>query len=217
MLFRSSARRRNASSSQCRPRDYYVNALKCLELSLNSCDDGFSKLDELQAVILLAHFALFQPVAPTAYLTEVAMRTAMNTRLYCEDEADASFVEGYPSHTQITQQDRLRDLRGAYGGVRIALIGWLRPALGALLASQISLSPPSSRRCLMIRTSPTANHIPSTSHITTSSFGSSNPRSTRSFSINGPRVPGPPRRKTHVLTSRRLSFPSIPFLLGGRI
>lgn len=131
VLVARSARRRNASSSQCRPRDYYVNALKCLELSLNSCDDGFSKLDELQAVILLAHFALFQPVAPgPAYLTEVAMRTAMNTRLYCEDEADAPFVEGYPSHTQITQQDRLRDLRRRLWWCAYSLDRLVAPCIG---------------------------------------------------------------------------------------
>lgn len=107
-----SVKRRKVSSSPCQPRGYHVDAVKCLELSLNSCDDRFGKLKELQAVILLAHFALLQPVAPgPAHLAEVAIRTAVNMGLYCEDEADASFVDGYPSNARTTRQDKLPDLR----------------------------------------------------------------------------------------------------------
>ncbi|RMJ24005.1 Transcription factor [Aspergillus sp. HF37] len=107
-----SVKRRRVSSRQCQPLDYHASAIKCLGLSLESCDNQFCKLQELQAVILLAHFALLQPVAPgPAHLIEVAVRTAVNIDLYCEDESDAGSTEDSRNQELTTHQDRVRDLR----------------------------------------------------------------------------------------------------------
>lgn len=108
-----SIKRRRVSSSQRQPKDYHSCAIKCLELSLNS-GDRLGRHEELQAVILLAHFALLQPVAPgPARLTEVAVRTAVNLGCYHEDEIEAGPGDSLDQWSDEIEasQDRLRDLR----------------------------------------------------------------------------------------------------------
>jgi hypothetical protein len=126
-----SVKRRRVSSRQCQPLDYHASAIKCLELSLESCDDRFCKLQELQAVILLAHFALLQPVAPgPAHLTEVAVRTAVNMDLYCEDETDAGFTDESRNHRLATHQDRAQDLRRRLWWCAYSLDRMITPYIG---------------------------------------------------------------------------------------
>jgi hypothetical protein len=79
---------------QCQPEEYHASAIVHLEscLSYPSSDrpDGFGGgLEELQAVLLLAGFALLRPVAPGLwYIVGVAVRLAVDLGLHYEDGKD---------------------------------------------------------------------------------------------------------------------------------
>ncbi|KAK1146962.1 hypothetical protein N8T08_002289 [Aspergillus melleus] len=86
----SSAKRPRLSSHQCQPEEYHASAIIHLEsfLGASSSGDGFGALEELQAVLLLASFALLRPVAPGLwYIVGVAMRLAVDLGLHYEDGA----------------------------------------------------------------------------------------------------------------------------------
>lgn len=80
---------------QCQPEEYHASAIVHLESCLSSSGsvdraDGFGGgLEELQAVLLLAGFALLRPVAPGLwYIVGVAVRLAVDLGLHYEDGKD---------------------------------------------------------------------------------------------------------------------------------
>lgn len=86
----SSAKRPRLSGQQCQPEEYHASAIVHLEsfLDVSSSTDGCGGLEELQAVLLLASFALLRPVAPGLwYIVGVAMRLAVDLGLHYEDGA----------------------------------------------------------------------------------------------------------------------------------
>ncbi|KAL8952607.1 MAG: hypothetical protein Q9222_001481 [Ikaeria aurantiellina] len=83
------------ASQQHQPEEYHASAMMHLESFLGSASaadhpNGFAGgLEELQAVLLLAGFALLRPVAPGLwYITGVATRLAVDLGLHYEDGAD---------------------------------------------------------------------------------------------------------------------------------
>ncbi len=57
----TASREREASRGQCQPEEYHASAIVHLEACLSNSGGG---LEELQAVLLLANFALLRPVPP---------------------------------------------------------------------------------------------------------------------------------------------------------
>ncbi|KAF9630597.1 hypothetical protein BFW01_g1159 [Lasiodiplodia theobromae] len=94
-------KRRRLASVQHQPEEYHASAIVHLESFLSSSPsvdrpDGFGGgLEELQAVLLLAGFALLRPVAPGLwYITGVAVRLGVDLGLHYEDGAG---IDGGPS------------------------------------------------------------------------------------------------------------------------
>ncbi|KAE8144658.1 positive regulator of purine utilization [Aspergillus avenaceus] len=85
----SSSKRPRLSSHQYQPEEYHASAIIHLESFVgtsSSTGDGSGALEELQAVLLLASFALLRPVAPGLwYIVGVAMRLAVDLGLHYED------------------------------------------------------------------------------------------------------------------------------------
>ncbi|EAW07282.1 putative C6 transcription factor (UaY) [Aspergillus clavatus NRRL 1] len=84
----STSKRPRLSGHQYQPEEYHAAAIIHLEsfLGASSTNDGFGALEELQAVLLLASFALLRPVAPGLwYIVGVAMRLAVDLGLHYED------------------------------------------------------------------------------------------------------------------------------------
>lgn len=83
----STTKRPRLSSHQYEPEEYHASAIVHLESFLgSSSSEGFGGLEELQAVLLLASFALLRPVAPGLwYIVGVAMRLAVDLGLHYED------------------------------------------------------------------------------------------------------------------------------------
>jgi hypothetical protein len=88
-------KRRKVSDDQAQPEEYHASAIIHLESFLASSaalerPDGIGgSLEELQAVLLLAGFALLRPVAPGLwYIVGVAVRLAVDLGLHSEDWAD---------------------------------------------------------------------------------------------------------------------------------
>jgi Fungal specific transcription factor domain/Fungal Zn(2)-Cys(6) binuclear cluster domain len=86
------AKRLRISSLQHQPEEYHASAIVHLESFLGSSSatdrpDGFGGgLEELQAVLLLAGFALLRPVAPGLwYIVGVAVRLGIDLGLHFED------------------------------------------------------------------------------------------------------------------------------------
>ncbi|KFY22014.1 hypothetical protein V493_06911, partial [Pseudogymnoascus sp. VKM F-4281 (FW-2241)] len=84
-----------SANRQCQPEEYHASAIMHLEACLQSTGtadrpEGFGGgLEELQAVLLLAGFALLRPVAPGLwYITGVAVRIALDLGLHYEDGKD---------------------------------------------------------------------------------------------------------------------------------
>lgn len=72
---------------QAQPEEYHASAI----IHLESCLSG-GGLEELQAVLLLASFALLRPVPPGLwYIVGVAVRLAVDLGLYYEDGKDVEF------------------------------------------------------------------------------------------------------------------------------
>jgi hypothetical protein len=76
-----------AGRQQSQPEEYHASAIVHLEACLGSSSAG--GLEELQAVLLLAGFALLRPVAPGLwYIIGVAVRLALDLGLHYEDGKD---------------------------------------------------------------------------------------------------------------------------------
>jgi hypothetical protein len=92
---KKSDKRKLGLGKQCQPEEYHASAIVHLESCLSSTSsldraDGFGGgLEELQAVLLLAGFALLRPVAPGLwYIIGVAVRLAVDLGLHYEDGKD---------------------------------------------------------------------------------------------------------------------------------
>ncbi|KAI1505290.1 fungal-specific transcription factor domain-containing protein [Biscogniauxia marginata] len=86
---------------QAQPEEYHASAIIHLEACLSNSGGG---LEELQAVLLLANFALLRPVPPGLwYIVGVAMRLAVDLGLHYEDGKDIEFDLGDPMN--ITKAD----------------------------------------------------------------------------------------------------------------
>lgn len=104
------------SSKQAQPEEYHASAIVHLEACLNNSGGG---LEELQAVLLLANFALLRPVPPGLwYIVGVAVRLAVDLGLHYEDgkDVDSGLKEkaGVQSELQLRERGRrefIRDLR----------------------------------------------------------------------------------------------------------
>ena len=95
------AKRQKLSTRQHQPEEYHASAMIHLESFLGSVTavdrpDGFGGgLEELQAVLLLAGFALLRPVAPGLwYIVGVAVRLAVDLGLHHEDGTGIDSVGG---------------------------------------------------------------------------------------------------------------------------
>ncbi|KAL6795207.1 fungal-specific transcription factor domain-containing protein [Trichoderma sp. SZMC 28012] len=84
---------------QSRPEEYHASAIVHLEECLSNSGGG---LEVLQAVLLLANFALLRPVPPGLwYITGVAVRLAVDLGLHHEDGTDIeSNGQDAPDHSE---------------------------------------------------------------------------------------------------------------------
>ncbi|KAJ0118065.1 hypothetical protein J7T55_014518 [Diaporthe amygdali] len=104
------------SSRQAQPEEYHASAIVHLEACLNNSGGG---LEELQAVLLLANFALLRPVPPGLwYIVGVAVRLAVDLGLHYEDgkDVDAGLKEVSGPQHEMQQRERgrrefIRDVR----------------------------------------------------------------------------------------------------------
>lgn len=94
-------KKQKLSSQQYQPEEYHASAIIHLESFLGSSTatdrpDGFGGgLEELQAVLLLAGFALLRPVAPGLwYIIGVAVRLGVDLGLHYEDGTGIEGAEG---------------------------------------------------------------------------------------------------------------------------
>ncbi|KAI1339158.1 fungal-specific transcription factor domain-containing protein [Xylariaceae sp. FL0016] len=93
----ASSRATGEVKSQAQPEEYHASAIIHLEACLSNSGGG---LEELQAVLLLANFALLRPVPPGLwYIVGVAVRLAVDLGLHYEDGKDVEFDLGDPTHT----------------------------------------------------------------------------------------------------------------------
>jgi hypothetical protein len=104
-----SRKRQKLSHEQSRPEEYHASAIVHLESFLgssSSATEGIGGgLEELQAVLLLAGFALLRPVAPGLwYIVGVAVRLAVDLGLHNEDP-EAS-TEASAEQTEMTSAAR---------------------------------------------------------------------------------------------------------------
>ncbi|KAJ5551858.1 hypothetical protein N7461_006556 [Penicillium sp. DV-2018c] len=116
----SGTKRQKLSSHQYQPEEYHASAILHLDSFLGSpSSEGFGGLEELQAVLLLASFALLRPVAPGLwYIVGVAMRLAVDLGLHYEDGTgiDSATKGGNQAQTRIDARERgrrewVRDVR----------------------------------------------------------------------------------------------------------
>ncbi|GAB1218246.1 hypothetical protein ATERTT37_007499 [Aspergillus terreus] len=105
-------RKRNTLTNVHPAEEYYSAAVTHLHLAFSSCDNASSKLEGLEAAVLIAHLSLFYPIRPgPVYLVGLALRAAVDVKLY--DEASPSLIAGsYQatiSNEGSEQQDQLSE------------------------------------------------------------------------------------------------------------
>lgn len=100
---------------QCQPEEYHASAIVHLEACLSNSGGG---LEELQAVLLLANFALLRPVPPGLwYIIGVAVRLAVDLGLYYEDgkDVESGLSSNSAANEALTRErgrrEYVRDLR----------------------------------------------------------------------------------------------------------
>lgn len=105
-----------SGSTQCQPEEYHASAIVHLEACLGSGGG----LEDLQAVLLLANFALLRPVPPGLwYIIGVAVRLAVDLGLHFEDGKDVEppgLASPVPLQAEAAARDRgkreyIRDMR----------------------------------------------------------------------------------------------------------
>ncbi|EEP82298.1 conserved hypothetical protein [Uncinocarpus reesii 1704] len=104
------------SGHQYQPEEYHASAILHLEscFSSPSAADGFiGGLEELQAVLLLASFALLRPVAPGLwYIVGVAVRLAIDLGLHHEDGTGLDFVDENLTSHQLHRRESVKSGKG---------------------------------------------------------------------------------------------------------
>ncbi|KAM5452740.1 hypothetical protein MaudCBS49596_003046 [Microsporum audouinii] len=104
-------KRRRLSKQQHQPEEYHASAVVHLEscLGSSSSTDGFGGgLEELQAVLLLASFALLRPVAPGLwYIAGVAVRLAIDLGLHHEDGTGVDSVDEAEVARRMSRMDSI--------------------------------------------------------------------------------------------------------------
>ncbi|KAI4731141.1 hypothetical protein E4T49_00897 [Aureobasidium sp. EXF-10728] len=108
-----SRKKQKLSHEQSRPEEYHASAIVHLESFLgssSSATEGIGGgLEELQAVLLLAGFALLRPVAPGLwYIVGVAVRLAVDLGLHNEDpeaSTEVSTAQGQPEMTAAAREE----------------------------------------------------------------------------------------------------------------
>lgn len=96
--------------------EFHASAMACWENCLDSHGNLglFGDFDGLQAVILLCSFALFKSTSPgLGKLLDIAIRTAIDLRLYSEDENSITNLMKFDSKSPINEVhcDWVQDLR----------------------------------------------------------------------------------------------------------
>lgn len=99
------SKRARLASQQAQPEEYHASAIIHISSFLgsttlgNSSENPGGDLEDLQAVLLLASFALLRPVAPGLwYIVGVAMRLAVDIGLHYEDGLGLDGPAGESSH-----------------------------------------------------------------------------------------------------------------------
>ncbi|KAI5306876.1 Fungal specific transcription factor [Ascosphaera pollenicola] len=94
----SPLKRRTLQSVPAQPEEYHASAIVYLEKLLHASSSGDAlngNLDELQAILLLAGFAVLRPVPPGLwYIVGAAMRLAIDLGLHYEDGTGIDSVGG---------------------------------------------------------------------------------------------------------------------------
>lgn len=116
-----SNKKRRLAGQQHQPEEYHASAITHLENFLGSTPaaerpDGFGGgLEELQAVLLLASFALLRPVAPGLwYIVGVAVRLGVDLGLHYEDGVE---LDGSASEAQAVGKAEVKEEDDATAGV----------------------------------------------------------------------------------------------------
>ncbi|KAF5001746.1 hypothetical protein FGRMN_813 [Fusarium graminum] len=94
--------------SRCEPEEYHASAIVHLESCLSNSGGG---LEVLQAVLLLANFALLRPVPPGLwYIIGVAVRLAVDLGLHYEDDREIDAMPSAAEQTENGAQSRGKKL-----------------------------------------------------------------------------------------------------------
>ncbi|KAG6008380.1 hypothetical protein E4U21_004584 [Claviceps maximensis] len=111
----------NRPRPACQPEEYHASAVVHLEECLGTSG---SYLEVLQAVLLLANFALLRPVPPGLwYITGVAVRLAVDLGLHQEDGLDAEIIPSdADAGSGATQPAEMKESNNQDGGRRL----WIR-------------------------------------------------------------------------------------------
>ena len=122
-------KKQKSSSLQRQPEEYHASAMVHLEAFLSSTpvpdrpEGSSGGLEQLQAVLLLAGFALLRPVAPGLwYITGVAVRLAVDLGLHYEDSPSTNV--GDASTGPVKQEDVAM---GATGNLSDSDLGTIDP------------------------------------------------------------------------------------------
>ncbi|KAI9798251.1 MAG: Fungal specific transcription factor [Candelina submexicana] len=119
-----SSKRQRLSSQQYQPEEYHASAIIHLESFLGTSPaadrpDGFGGgLEELQAVLLLAGFALLRPVAPGLwYIVGVAVRLGVDLGLHHEDGLGIEGSTGGDAGTVKSEDIGMTSIDGSGSGI----------------------------------------------------------------------------------------------------
>lgn len=205
-------------SRQCQPEEYHASAIVHLEACLGNSSGG---LVELQAVLLLANFALLRPVPPGLwYIVGVAIRLAVDLGLHYEDGkdlgADLGDKASQPNETAARERGRreyIRDTRRRLWWCTYSLDRLVSVCVAGRLVSRIRWSQQNFPLCWRIDTlHPQASwsHRPtyrsrriSWWHIITSASDSCNPRSCKFSNFSKHRLPEQGARTPGIHTCTR--------------
>jgi hypothetical protein len=107
---KTESKRKNGRPKKGEPESYHASAMLQLEAFLSQSKGG---LEELQAVLLLASYALLRPVSPGLwYIVGVAVRLAVDLGLHCEDaEQELKPRPPGPKTEKEGRKEWVRDMR----------------------------------------------------------------------------------------------------------
>ncbi|GJN80141.1 fungal specific transcription factor domain-containing protein [Purpureocillium lilacinum] len=101
------------SGTNSTPEDYYLKAIVHLEACLTGTNGG---LEVLQAILMLANFALLRPVPPgLRYITGVAVCLAIDLGLHQEDSDDADDADALDSDKTAPRETTSKGTNSEHG------------------------------------------------------------------------------------------------------